>query len=144
MYVDTFSVCTQYNLFVYVSIASIFIDNGDCFVILSEPPVPPTSDGEPVQLVAKYNYQSNPNRPGGFDEMSLTAGEKLTFVSPHDVNPYWWMATRENGETAYVPASYVMVKIHVMCQTDFLVNSDTCSGGARPKRLLRKTSLFFY
>ncbi|EDO45784.1 predicted protein [Nematostella vectensis] len=75
------------------------------------PPVPPIKEGsKPVQLLAKYNYKANPNRPGGFDEMSLTAGEKLEFIATHSVNPYWWEAKREeSGEVAFVPASYIMV-----------------------------------
>ncbi|KAK3714112.1 hypothetical protein QZH41_017941, partial [Actinostola sp. cb2023] len=71
------------------------------------PPTPPsTSNG---RLIAKYNYKANPNQPGGFVEMSLTAGEKLHFVGPHCVNPYWWEARKESGESAFVPATYVMV-----------------------------------
>lgn len=78
--------------------------------LFSGPPTPPSLDSGSVNLVAKYNYKSNPNRPGGFDEMSLAQGERLTFIAPHSLNPYWWQAKRENGECAYVPATYVMVK----------------------------------
>ena len=78
-----------------------------CLFNFSAPPTPPsTSNG---RLIAKYNYKANPNQPGGFVEMSLTAGEKLHFVGPHCVNPYWWEARKESGESAFVPATYVMV-----------------------------------
>lgn len=73
-------------------------------------PTPPAQKGgKPVRLLAKYNYKANPAKPGGFDELALTQGEKLVFVRPHPLNPFWWEAKNENGEGGFVPASYMMV-----------------------------------
>ena len=79
--------------------------------LLSSPvPVPPVSDGKkPVRLLAKYNYKANPNRPGGFDELSLKQAEKLEFIQAHPANPFWWEARNGDSLSGYVPASYVMV-----------------------------------
>ncbi|XP_031555161.1 uncharacterized protein LOC116292061 [Actinia tenebrosa] len=71
-------------------------------------PTPPTPKG-PKILIAKYNYEANKANPGGFEEMSITAGERLTFVASHPVNPYWWEALKETGEIAFIPATYVMI-----------------------------------
>lgn len=72
-------------------------------------PAPPSPKGSKI-LIAKYNYEANSGKPGGFEEMSIAAGERLTYVASHPVNPYWWEAQKETGEIAFIPATYVMVR----------------------------------
>ena len=77
------------------------------------PTLPPGQKGDkPVRLLAKYNYKGNPSKPGGFDELTVTQGEKLELCRPHPSNPHWWEARNENGEAGFVPASYMMVSLH--------------------------------
>ncbi|KAJ7354799.1 hypothetical protein OS493_029805 [Desmophyllum pertusum] len=70
----------------------------------------PTQKGDkPVKLLAKYNYKANPTKPGGFDELTVTQGEKLELCNAHPSNPHWWEARNENGDVGFVPSSYMMV-----------------------------------
>ena len=71
--------------------------------------MPVENGGKPVRLLAKYNYKCNPSKPGGFDELTITQGEKLELSRAHPSNPHWWEAKNENGEVGFVPASYMMV-----------------------------------
>lgn len=73
------------------------------------PTLPPQNGDKPVRLLAKYNYKGNPSKPGGFDELTITQGEKLELCKAHPSNPHWWEAKNENGEVGFVPASYMMV-----------------------------------
>ena len=75
-------------------------------------PVPPVSDGKgPVQLLARYSYQANPGKPGGFEEMTITVGQRVEFLRPHNSNPFWWEVKNEMGEVAYAPGSYLVASI---------------------------------
>ena len=75
-------------------------------------PTPPAQKGgKPVRLLAKYKYTANPAKPGGFDELTITQGEKLVFSRPHPSNPFWWEAKSENGDIGFVPATYMMVSV---------------------------------
>ena len=81
-------------------------------VVFPAVPVPPVSDGKrPIKLLAKYNYKANVDRPGGFDELSLTQGERLEFIQAHPINPFWWQARNSEEQMGYVPASYLMVNL---------------------------------
>lgn len=80
-----------------------------CYYINSVPADPVQNGGKPVQLLAKYNYKANPDRPGGFDELSITQGEKLEFCRKHPTNPHWWEARNTKGVVGFVPAIYMMV-----------------------------------
>ncbi|XP_068751865.1 uncharacterized protein [Montipora capricornis] len=73
-------------------------------------PVEPVQNGDkPVKLLAKYNYKANPDRPGGFDELTITQGENLEFCRAHPTNPHWWEARNGSGNVGFVPATYMMV-----------------------------------
>ena len=77
-------------------------------------PTPPVQHGtSPVQLLAKYSFQANPDRPGEFDEMSLKQGEKVEFIKVHPNNPFWWEARNAMNQVAFVPASYMMVSLEL-------------------------------
>lgn len=73
------------------------------------PTVPKQTDDKPVRLLAKYSYKGNPDRPGGFDELTVTQGEKLEFCRAHPTNPHWWEAKTTNGNVGFIPATYMMV-----------------------------------
>ena len=73
------------------------------------PTVPKQTDDKPVKLLAKYSYKGNPDRPGGFDELTVTQGEKLEFCRAHPKNPHWWEAKNTNGNVGFIPATYMMV-----------------------------------
>jgi len=74
------------------------------------PTVPPHNGDKPVRLLAKYSYKANPSKPGGFDELTVTQGEKLELCRAHPSNPHWWEARNENGDIGFVPATYMMVR----------------------------------
>ena len=83
-----------------------------CLFSVTGSPALPTQNGDkPVRLLAKYNYQCNPNRSGGFDELTVTQGEKLEFSRAHPTNPHWWEARNDNGDIGFVPATYMMVSV---------------------------------
>ena len=73
------------------------------------PTVPKQKGDKPVRLLAKYSYKGNPDRPGGFDELTVTQGEKLEFSRAHSTNPHWWEAKNVNGDVGFIPATYMMV-----------------------------------
>eukprot|EP00794_Sanderia_malayensis_P017581 gene17581-19333_t len=62
------------------------------------------------KVLAKYSYTANPDKPGGFEEMSMKQGDKLYFHSKHQNNPHWVLAEHLDGSSGYVPASYLMNK----------------------------------
>jgi len=75
-----------------------------------ESPIAPIQNGnKPVKMLAKYNYKENPARTGGFDELTVTQGEKLEFIRAHPSNPYWWEARNNNGDVGFVPSTYMMI-----------------------------------
>ena len=77
---------------------------------MPESPIAPIQNGnKPVKMLAKYNYKENPARTGGFDELTVTQGEKLEFIRAHPSNPYWWEARNNNGDVGFVPSTYMMV-----------------------------------
>jgi len=62
-------------------------------------------------LLAKYNYKAQPGEPGGFPELSIKQGEKLTLICKGHTksnNPHWWEVRNERGEQGFVPGKYVM------------------------------------
>ncbi len=63
------------------------------------------------KVLVKFSYKANPDRPGGFDELTIKQGEKLYFHHPHKSNPHWVLAENMDGESGYVPASYLMVSL---------------------------------
>ena len=90
--------------------SSHYFDSGFLFLLDKLPPLPPKNGDKPVRLLAKYSYKSNPSKPGGFDELTITQGEKLELCRAHPSNPHWWEARNENGEVGFVPATYMMVR----------------------------------
>ena len=63
--------------------------------------------------MAKYNYQANPNEPGGFKELTIKQGENLQLICRGHLesnNPLWWQVMNENSETGFVPANYCKVR----------------------------------
>ena len=74
------------------------------------PTLPPQNGDKPVRLLAKYSYKCNPSKPGGFDELTVTQGEKLELCRAHPSNPHWWEARNEHGAIGFVPATYMMVR----------------------------------
>lgn len=86
------------------------------------PLLPPKNGDKPVRLLAKYSYKSNPSKPGGFDELTITQGEKLELCRAHPSNPHWWEARNENGEIGFVPATYMMVLEEKISALPWLAN----------------------
>ena len=81
-------------------------------IICYSVPAEPVQNGDkPVKLLAKYNYRANPDRPGGFDELTITQGENLEFCRAHPTNPHWWEARNGSGNVGFVPATYMMVGV---------------------------------
>ena len=63
-------------------------------------------------MIAKYSYTANPDKPGGFEELTIKQGEKLWFVEKHPYNPHWIKVKTENGATGFAPTSYTMVRMY--------------------------------
>ena len=42
--------------------------------------------------------------------MFLPIGQMLELVAEHPDNEHWWEVRNEDGETGFVPASYVLIK----------------------------------
>ncbi|KAL4221802.1 hypothetical protein ACF0H5_020056 [Mactra antiquata] len=64
-------------------------------------------DWKPGQsLMLKYKYVGNTNSPLG-KELSVVQKEVVEFVSRHD--EHWICVRNQNGDTGYIPDSYVMV-----------------------------------
>ena len=64
------------------------------------------------KVVAKYNFNSNPDGPGGFKELTIKQGEYLTLLQKGHLptkNPLWWEVKNANGDIGYVPGNYCMV-----------------------------------
>lgn len=64
-----------------------------------------------TRVIAKYNFQSNPDQPGGFKELAIKQGEYLTLLQRGHLpskNPLWWEVKNVNGEVGFVPANYCM------------------------------------
>eukprot|EP00795_Rhopilema_esculentum_P013284 gene13284-4121_t len=59
-------------------------------------------------VLAKYSYKANPECPGGFEELSMSQGEKFYFYSLHPSNPHWAKAENMEGRVGFVPTSYIM------------------------------------
>ena len=75
------------------------------------PPLAAIHGSNPTLLV-KYSYKSNPNQPGGFPELTVKQGQKVTFLNVHESEALWWNVREEDsGNTGYIPGSYVMVCI---------------------------------
>lgn len=72
------------------------------------PVAPSIKDGQNPVLLVKYNYQANPDEPGGFPEMTVKQGQKVQFVNVHPEQSLWWLVKDQIGE-GYAPASYMMV-----------------------------------
>lgn len=63
------------------------------------------------RVVAKYNFQGNPDQPGGFKELAIKQGEYLTLLQKGHLpsnNPLWWEVENVNGDVGFVPANYCM------------------------------------
>ncbi len=75
-------------------------------------PRPPLAaiHGPNPTLLLKYNYKSHPDQPGGFPELTVKQGQKVTFLNVHQSEALWWnVRDEESGKTGYIPGSYVMV-----------------------------------
>ena len=75
-------------------------------------PRPPLAaiHGTNPTLLVKYSYKSNPNQPGGFPELTVQQGQKVTFLNVHESEALWWNVREEDsGNTGYIPGSYVMI-----------------------------------
>ena len=73
------------------------------------PPLAAIHGSNPTLLV-KYSYKSNPDQPGGFPELTVKQGQKVTFLNAHEHEGLWWNVRDENnGQSGYIPGSYVMV-----------------------------------
>ena len=68
-----------------------------------------TSNKSLRKVLAKYSYKANPERPGGFEELTIKQGEHIYFHEKNPNNPYWVKAENEQGEIGYVPANYIVV-----------------------------------
>jgi Variant SH3 domain. len=69
------------------------------------------------KLIGKYNFTANPDKPGGFEELSITQGEHLTLlVKGHSAskNHLWWEVKNRNGKIGFVPANYCMVSDEII------------------------------
>lgn len=70
-----------------------------------------TSQEAAIKLVvAMYSYTADPKAPGGFAELSLKQGESLVLLGEHSSNEHWWEVKNEDGQTGFVPSSYLIVK----------------------------------
>ncbi|XP_020626067.1 high osmolarity signaling protein SHO1-like [Orbicella faveolata] len=96
------------------------------------PTVPPHNGDKPVRLLAKYSYKANPSKPGGFDELTVTQGEKLELCRAHPSNPHWWEARNENGDIGFVPATYMMVLEEKISTLPWLANKKQEIEEAKP------------
>jgi hypothetical protein len=62
-------------------------------------------------LLVKYNYKSNADQPGGFPELTVKQGQKVTFLNVHESEALWWnVKDEDSGQSGYIPGSYVMVR----------------------------------
>ncbi|XP_013388364.1 epidermal growth factor receptor kinase substrate 8-like protein 3 [Lingula anatina] len=61
------------------------------------------------KLLAKYSYKAAEASPLGKLELSITQGEHLFLVEKHGTEEHWWLVRNGQGQTGYVPASYMMV-----------------------------------
>jgi len=62
-------------------------------------------------LFVKFNYKANPAQPGGFPELNVKQGEKVTLICRGHTktnNPHWWEVKNNRGEQGFVPAKYVI------------------------------------
>ena len=62
--------------------------------------------------MAKYNYKAKADRPGGFDELTIVQGEKLTLLQKGHIetnNNLWWEVRNDNGEIGFAPHNYLQV-----------------------------------
>lgn len=60
------------------------------------------------QLIAKHNYDANPDSPLG-RELTLRRMDQLVKISSHPHHDAWWLARNQKGDEGYIPATYVMV-----------------------------------
>lgn len=82
---------------------------------IPKPPLEAVHGPNPTLLV-KYSYKSNPNQPGGFPELTVKQGQKVTFLNVHETEALWWnVQSEDKHNSGYIPGSYVMVSksIHV-------------------------------
>ena len=66
--------------------------------------------------MAKYNFTGNPDKPGGFEELSMKQGEKLTLLNKGHApsgNHLWWEVQNDDGKQGFVPANYCMVRVDI-------------------------------
>ena len=64
--------------------------------------------------MAKYNFNGNPNQPGGFMELDIKQGEFLTLLKKGHAatkNHLWWEVKNSCGHTGFVPANYCLVRL---------------------------------
>ena len=77
---------------------------------------------KPIKSLVKYSYIANPEKPGGFEELTIKQGEHIYFHEAHHLNPHWVKAENQQGEVGYVPATYIMVCTHlILLEISFLV-----------------------
>ena len=79
-----------------------------------------------TKVLAKYSYKANPDRPGGFDELSIKQGEYIYFHGVNPTNPYWVKAENNQGVIGHVPAEYIMVCFHLKHSSFFSLVVHTC------------------
>lgn len=60
------------------------------------------------QLIAKHNYDANPDSPLG-RELSIRRMDQLVKINSHPHHDAWWLARNQKGDEGYIPATYVMV-----------------------------------
>lgn len=60
------------------------------------------------QLIAKHNYDANPDSPLG-GELSIRRMDQLVKINSHPHHDAWWLARNQKGDEGYIPATYVMV-----------------------------------
>lgn len=85
-------------------LSSILID------FLQTKPPNPEIHGLNPKLIVKYSYQSNPDQPGGFPELSVKQGQKVIFLNVHEHETLWWNIRDVNsGKCGYIPGPYLML-----------------------------------
>jgi len=73
---------------------------------------PNKHDIDGLQILAKYNFTGNPDKPGGFEELCMKQGDKLTLLNKGHApsgNYLWWEVRNDDGKQGFVPANYCLI-----------------------------------
>ena len=65
-------------------------------------------------------------------ELKTFVGQLVEFIKEHPEDEDWWEAKNENGETGYVPSTFVIVKKEHVCESMFqYLRGRAIMGGGR-------------